>query len=450
MARDLTLPHHAARRWRSGRGLRTQYNGAPGERSTASGNAVDSPLGARLEWARSEGMRNADAALVATTLNAIERYAHVGTALSAIDTYARVGKAPNASERYAHVRTALNSIDRCAHLAMAPNPIDGNVGASLEPFLRVGWRFPGARALSSRSPVVLLYHGVPRASRGCEIGAEAFERHVAFVAEHFDIVSLRDVAETRGRTERIRVLLTFDDGFRSNAEVVAPILRARRVPAVFFVSSRHATPGRYLWFAYFEALRRSYPGDRFEFRGESLDMSPRARTRTVEELGRRVASLEPHPAAMYRAIDEELPRLDGFVSEEEIADRYAGMTSEQVCELASDPLFAVGTHAIDHPFLTRCAGAEMARQIDGNRRWIENATGRPCDIVAYPHGDYDGAVIEHCLRVGFEHGFAVDPRVRSCGRLERARIGVYSTSVDSLGFKIQWGNLMRLGRVPVG
>lgn len=335
-------------------------------------------------------------------------------------------------------------------MVMAPNPIDGPAYAPLEPLLRAGWRFPGIRALSLRSPVVLLYHGIPRAPRGGALGAEAFERHVSFLAEHFEIVSLEDVAKIRGRAERIRVLLTFDDGFRNNAEVVAPILRSRDTPAVFFVSSRHATSGQYLWFAYFRALRHSYPGESIEFRGQSLDMSPGARRRTVEELRNRVGELEPYPKAMYRVIEEEFPRLETFVPAEEITDRYAGMTAEQVSELGSDPLFTVGTHAVDHPFLTKCGAAEMARQIDENKRWIEEATGRRCDVVAYPHGDYDGAVLEHCRSVGFEHGFAVDPRVRSDDLLERPRIGVYSTSTDALGFKVQWGNLMRLARVRVG
>jgi len=334
-------------------------------------------------------------------------------------------------------------------VVISGNPVDGSAGVALGLLLRAGWRLPGARMLSSLAPVVLLYHGVPRAPGG-GIAAEAFERHVAFLAENFELVSVPDLGRARRRAERIRVLLTFDDGFRNSAEVVSPILRSHGVGAVFFVSSRHATPGRYLWFSYLQALLRSYPDGSIVFRGERMDMSPGARAETVDRLRGALVRLTPYPAAMYRAIEEELPPLDEFVSSDEIADRYAGMTKEQVGELAADRLFTVGTHAADHPFLTRCDAAEAARQIDENRRWIEDATGQRCSTIAYPHGDYDGRILAHCRDAGFEHGFAVDPRVRSDARLERPRIGVYSTSTDALGFKVQWGNLMRFLRIPVG
>lgn len=333
---------------------------------------------------------------------------------------------------------------------MFPNPVGGSAGAALGSLLRAGWRLPGARMLSFRDPVVLLYHGVPRTPDGRGVAAGVFERHVAFLAENFELVSLPGLSRTRRRAEGIRVLLTFDDGFRNNAEVVAPILRSHGVSAIFFVSSRHATRGKYLWFSYLRALRRSYPDGSIIFRGERMDMSPGARAATVDRLRRALGGLTPYPAAMYRTIEEELPPLDEFVSGDEIADRYAGMTKEQVGELAADPLFTVGTHAIDHPFLTMCSAAEAARQIDENRRWIEDATGQSCSVIAYPHGDYDDEVLAHCRDAEFEHGFAVDPRVRSDAQLERPRIGVYSMSTDALGFKVQWGNLMRLMRIPVG
>jgi hypothetical protein len=155
-----------------------------------------------------------------------------------------------------------------------------------------------------------------------------------------------------------------------------------------------------------------------------MDMSPGARVETVGRLRGALVQLTPYPAAMYRAIEEELPPLDESVSSHEIAHRCAEMTKEQAGELAAN-----------HPFLTRCDAAEAARQTDENRRWIEDATGQRCSTVAYPHGDDDGRILAHCRDAGFEHGFAVDPRVRSDARLERPRIGVYSTSIDVLGFR---------------
>jgi peptidoglycan/xylan/chitin deacetylase (PgdA/CDA1 family) len=239
------------------------------------------------------------------------------------------------------------------------------------------------------------------------------------------------------------VLLTFDDGFRNNAEVVAPILRRHGVPAVFFVSSRHAMPGKYLWFTYLENLAKHFKGAGFVFRDRFMDMSPGRREATVSELRETLLRLEPHPGAMYRAIEEELPPIESFLSESDLLDRCAGMSAEQVGELARDPLFSIGVHTVDHPFLTRCEGDEVERQIAGNKAWLERASKRECDAIAYPLGDYDAEVLQRCRKLGLTRGYAVTPQLKKDPLFELPRVGIYRPSLDYVGFKVQHGNLIR-------
>jgi peptidoglycan/xylan/chitin deacetylase (PgdA/CDA1 family) len=246
------------------------------------------------------------------------------------------------------------------------------------------------------------------------------------------------------------VLLTFDDGFRNNAEVAAPILRKHRVPAVFFVSSRHAVRGRYLWFSYLWALEADFPATALTFRAEHFDMSIANRQRSVSRLRQTLLALTPHPAAMYRAIEEELPHLEEFISQDVLADRYAGMSAEQAGELAADPLFSVGAHTVDHPFLTRCEPAEALRQISENRQWLEAACGRPCHAIAYPSGAYNRTIVDLCRSAGFTRGYAVATPAGQQSDLALSRIGIYSESTDVLGFKVMWGPLVRRVGLPIG
>src|SRR5687767_9803882 len=100
--------------------------------------------------------------------------------------------------------------------------------------LRASWRFPLIRTMTSRQPVIVLYHDTPAAPGHAALDSEVFERHVRFLVEHFDLASTEDGRKSRRAVDRIQVLVTFDDGFRNNAEVAAPILRKYRVPALFF------------------------------------------------------------------------------------------------------------------------------------------------------------------------------------------------------------------------
>lgn len=315
--------------------------------------------------------------------------------------------------------------------------------------LRTGWSLPFAKMLAPRQSVTLLYHGVPSYAAPGVTGA-VFEQHVLFLKQHFLLVSPQDMDRPRQSGDTCRVALTFDDGFRNNAEVVAPILRKHQVPALFFVSSRHATPGKYLWFSYLWAFEEHYPMTGFSFRGAFYDMSAGARQRSIQRLRHLLLSLEPHPAAMYTAIEQELPPLEDFVSKRQLADGYAGMTVEQMAELSADPLFSIGAHTVDHPFLTRCGPGEALRQLRDNRDWIQASCGQSCDAVAYPSGDYSADVLTACREAGFSRGFAVSAPQRPLSQLERSRLGIYSPSTDILGFKVQWGHVLRDLRIRIG
>jgi peptidoglycan/xylan/chitin deacetylase (PgdA/CDA1 family) len=303
--------------------------------------------------------------------------------------------------------------------------------------------------VAPRTPVVLLYHGVPVDDRD-PVSARAFENQLAFLSEHCEFVSPGQIEDRRSPYQRLRVVLTFDDGFRNNAEVAAPILRRYGVPAVFFDSSRHATRGKYLWFSYLRALERFFPGEELAFRHTSLDMRPAARAESVQWLRRTLLALTPHPTAMYQAIDSELPPLEDFVGAQSLADLYSGMTAEQLATLAADPLFSIGIHTEDHPFLTRCEPDEALRQVQRNQKWIEDVCGRPCDTIAYPGGDYDDAILDMCRQTRIAHGFAVIPRSAHRSGMEIPRIGVYAESTAALGFKAHWGSALRRAGLRVG
>src|SRR3712207_1287335 len=126
------------------------------------------------------------------------------------------------------------------------------------------------------------------------------------------------------------------------------------------------------------------------------------------------------------------------------------MSHEQVGELASDPLFSIGVHTVDHPFLTMCEGEEVTRQIADNKAWLERVCKRECDAIAYPLGDYDAEVLQRCRELGLERGYAVIPTLKVDYHLELPRVGIYRPSLDYLGFKVQYGNLIRALGLKVG
>jgi len=315
--------------------------------------------------------------------------------------------------------------------------------------IAAAWRLPGFSFLS-HNIAVLIYHGTPQRSDGYGIGSTDFEEHLRILTSNFELVHPKRFEAIRSRGGYNRVLLTFDDGFRNNAEVAAPLLRRYQVPAIFFVSSGHCERGRVLWFAYLQALRKYYPHNSLVFHGGRMNMSAAKRNRTIDMIREALLGLRPHPHAMIRAIAEELPRLEDFVPDSILADSFLGMTPEQVGELATDPLFSVGIHTIDHPHLTKCDNQEALRQINGNKAWLEKVCGQQIDIIGYPSGDYNSAILRQCREQNINLGFAVVPRLEIDERLEVPRLGVYHSSTEVLRFKIKWGQTLRSIGLEIG
>jgi peptidoglycan/xylan/chitin deacetylase (PgdA/CDA1 family) len=289
-------------------------------------------------------------------------------------------------------------------------------------------------------PLVLMYHGIPERGHAQAVNGNAFEQHILFLKRYCTFVRPDQLARARGTLGRRAVLLTFDDGFRNNAEVAVPILRRYGVPAVFFISSRHCTPRRYLWFSYLRMLEAWFPGSGVTLNGSFIDLHGAQRSAGITELTSRLLALKPHPHAMYAAIHAQLPAAESFVSAGVLADEFAGMTIEQVHELGNDPLFTVGAHTADHPFLTRCDAEEADRQILENKSWLERVTGKSCDLFAYPLADFDSNILRQCRRVGFQQAFSVAQESDSHPQFAIRRIGIYSPSLAELAAKLWCGH----------
>jgi len=287
----------------------------------------------------------------------------------------------------------------------------------------------------------LLYHSVPRRTEQSgkyAFDGAAFERQIAHLKKHFDFIRPQDYFKCRPLSARKAVLVTFDDGFQNNLTVVAPVLRKYKVPAIFFTCSRYAVNGNILWFSYLNALRYHFTYKGFTFRGEYFDMGPDARSASVSRLRDMLLALRPHSAAMYTAIENELPRVETFIGKQELADWYAGMTQEQLAELASDELFSVQSHTVDHPLLTRCEPAEMKRQLSENKNFLERVCGKTVTDISYPVGDYDQTIIDECIRQGFKTGYAVIPKIGKYPAFEIPRAGIYQSAQEIAAFKAMW------------
>jgi peptidoglycan/xylan/chitin deacetylase (PgdA/CDA1 family) len=97
-----------------------------------------------------------------------------------------------------------------------------------------------ARRLHSQATIVL-FHRVndQLGSDGLTCSSAKFEAFCEFFSRHFRVVPLSGLLASCRAGENVggTLVITFDDGYRDNAEIEAPILRKLRLPVTLFVTT---------------------------------------------------------------------------------------------------------------------------------------------------------------------------------------------------------------------
>jgi folate-dependent phosphoribosylglycinamide formyltransferase PurN len=106
------------------------------------------------------------------------------------------------------------------------------------------------RRRNGRFPVTILFHHIV-ADRPHRLGVptEHFLKHIRFLKQHYQIVSLREAVEMlkTNNVKRPAVVLTFDDGYRDNFLSLRAIVEQTAVPITMFVSTGHITNQNEFW-----------------------------------------------------------------------------------------------------------------------------------------------------------------------------------------------------------
>lgn len=230
--------------------------------------------------------------------------------------------------------------------------------------------------------VVLCYHALSEDwPADLAVRPARFERQIELMLERGYEPSTFTKAMT-SESPRKRLVVTFDDAFRSVLERALPVLQPLGVSATVFAVSGFLRSGRSL----------SWDG------------------------------IEHWHDGPY-------------------GDQLRGMSSTELRELAKLG-WEIGSHTRTHPHLRRLTDADLADELLSSRSQLAEDTGRECSSVAYPYGDVDRRVVAAARAAGYRTGAALPGRAHLKSELEWPRIGVYRKD-DERRFKLKVSRAVR-------
>jgi peptidoglycan/xylan/chitin deacetylase (PgdA/CDA1 family) len=263
-----------------------------------------------------------------------------------------------------------------------------------------GLRYAAARALAlphvlrryhRGHALVLCYHAVvsEEASppRWTEVTRARFRAQMRFLRARYRILPLLDLVESLRRGDSLpayAAAVTFDDGYRNNFTCAFPVLRELGIPATIFLTTGFLDDGRPLWTDRLTLALEHTPVAEVETSKRVLPL--RTPTERREARATLAADLKALPSAeKCRQLDALERRLGVSALAAPAAMQPLGW--DEVRTMHASGLVSFGSHTVTHEIVTRLSTAAKAREITYSVRRVQEETGQPCRLFAYPNGE---------------------------------------------------------------
>lgn len=275
--------------------------------------------------------------------------------------------------------------------------------------------------------IVLTFHRVLSDSElqqtaslgGMIVRNRTFAAFLNYASRHCEFTNLGQEPEWKP-SGKLKLAVTFDDGWSDNAGSVYPIARQFHVPFVIFIVPEKTGTALPFW-----------P----ERTAAALDRVPAVNgSGRAVSIGRAIEKLKALPAVERESRISQMIGSGGALESSAAVDKT--MTWEQIAELHTRGV-TFGSHTSTHEILTAIPTAQADQEIVSSREAIQQKLGDSCHLFSYPNGDYSEYVRDLVAQAGYKFAFLnQEPGVwtRDCDPFLIPRVNVCEYHlVDSKG-----------------
>ena len=280
--------------------------------------------------------------------------------------------------------------------------------SSLTRLLHLLGKFSGRQRLC-----ILTYHrilAVRDPLLESEVDLATFSWQMQLLADAFNVLPLHQalLLLEQGQLPARAVCISFDDGYRSVHELALPVLQALGLPATVFSTSAHIDGGS-MWNDRIIEAVRLLPDGPLDWRSLPLDQHQLALEPHMHAQSRAAIAASLNQHAKYLLPDERrqlVSALEQFAGTRSVPDL---MLNQEMLRALVHQGIEIGGHTVTHPILCRLDDDQAGCEILDNKHALEQITGRPVRLFAYPNGkvgaDYDARHVSMVKQAGYEAAF---------------------------------------------
>tara|TARA_B110000091_G_C13797111_1_gene468390 strand:- start:1198 stop:2106 length:909 start_codon:yes stop_codon:yes gene_type:complete len=265
----------------------------------------------------------------------------------------------------------------------------------------------------------LTYHDIidtmPVGYLQCTTKQDRFVQQINFLGKYFQFVGPEEVMSSS--SSKNLICLTFDDGYLSMKDFVAPYLNRLKIPFVIFLNSK-AVREDTLWLNKFNQLLVKDPQN--EFVSQIMDNFSLQDKPTSSIIKTLVERFDFNRGISY--IDDSPMNL--FLNEMDIG------------KLVKDGAI-IGSHSKSHYPLSKLNNDQLKQEIQEDKIALESMLDKEVKYLAFPFGKknhYNASVIDVAKKAGFERAFTTNPNRFKKDEFLIPRISVLNESPKELNF----------------
>ncbi len=245
-------------------------------------------------------------------------------------------------------------------------------------------------AIGRKKLRIVMYHGVD----DIDFPVGVFESHLRFLTHHFETFFATEIPQLlknnfQTSSGKPPIVLTFDDGLRNNALIVAPLIKKYHAKATFYLISGLLEGGQMMW--NHELFCRLSLLDDKDIARATTDLNfsdaPLQATKAYIEKAKK------WPQARRLFLMDYLRREFGVQSyTEQMKQSYEIMSLQDAQNLPS--CIEVGSHTATHPILTTVSDETINYEVSTSKSQLEQLLGKPIKTFCYPNGDYTAYAVD--------------------------------------------------------
>ncbi|MDD5427108.1 MAG: polysaccharide deacetylase family protein [candidate division Zixibacteria bacterium] len=308
-----------------------------------------------------------------------------------------------------------------------------------------------------KTPLILMFHQVfknPEKENiliqdGLHVSQDTFDKQLSYLKKKYNVISLSQLVELLEKHQSLpkkTAVITFDDGWRDNYQYAYPVLKKHNLPAIIFITTDFIESQKIFWFleaALLHQKGRLSEGQFYKIfedlptTKENLPETSSFNRKNIKFLYHNTESflefLKQFDSSMISSILDRMSELSGFRLLDRLTERW--MLNWDEIKAMTD-LVEIGSHGCSHRIMTRLRPEEIMKELTASKKIIEEKTGQPVSLFAYPNGDYSAEIEKMVCQAGYRAAIATSQGPSSPDGYELfaiKRLGVHEGMAAGIG-----------------